>query len=81
MADVYKQSFKKNYTNNIIKSERKANKMEKKIIIVTGASRGIGKEIANKNSTKIVHTVGIILNKFSKNEKKQEKKSKTKINT
>ena len=54
--------------------------MEKKIIIVTGASRGIGKEIANKNSTKIVHTVGIILNKFSKDEKKQEKKSKQKIN-
>ena len=53
---------------------------ENKTALVTGGTSGIGKEIANKNSTKIVHTVGIILNKFSKDEKKQEKKSKQKIN-
>ena len=50
------------------------------VAAITVGGKAIGKEIANKNSTKIVHTVGIILNKFSKNEKKQEKKSKTKIN-
>ncbi len=50
------------------------------VAAITVGGKAIGKEIANRNSTKIVHTVGIILNKFSKNEKKQEKKSKQKIN-
>lgn len=50
------------------------------VAAITVGGKAIGKEIANKKSTKIVHTVGIILNKFSKNENKQEKKSKTKVN-
>lgn len=33
---------------------------------LTVGGKAIGKEVANKNSTKIVHTVGIILNKFSR---------------
>ena len=36
---------------------------------LTVGGKAIGKEIANKNSTKIVHAVGIVLNKFSKNSK------------
>jgi len=37
---------------------------------VTVGGKAIGKEIANKNSTQIVHSVGIVLNKFSKNKTK-----------
>ena len=33
---------------------------------LTVGGKALGKEVANKNSTKIVHAVGIILNKFSK---------------
>lgn len=33
---------------------------------LTVSGKALGKEIANNNSTKIVHRVGIILNKFSK---------------
>lgn len=36
---------------------------------LTVSGKAIGKEIANNNSTKIVHRVGIVLNKFSKNKK------------
>lgn len=36
---------------------------------LTVGGKAIGKEIANKNSTKIVHAVGIVLNKFSKDKK------------
>lgn len=34
---------------------------------LTVSGKAFGKEIANKNSTEIVHKVGIVLNKFSKN--------------
>lgn len=37
------------------------------VAALTVGGKAIGKEIANKNSTKIVHAVGIVLNKFSKN--------------
>lgn len=33
---------------------------------LTVGGKAIGKEIANKNSTKIVHAVGIVMNKFSR---------------
>ena len=33
---------------------------------ITVSGKAFGKEIANKNSTEIVHRVGIVLNKFSK---------------
>ncbi len=33
---------------------------------ITVSGKAFGKEIANKNSTEIVHKVGIVLNKFSK---------------
>ena len=36
---------------------------------VTVSGKAIGKEIANNNSTKIVHRVGVVLNKFSKKRK------------
>ena len=39
------------------------------VAALTVGGKAIGKEIANKNSTKIVHTVGIVLNKFSKGRK------------
>lgn len=37
------------------------------VAALTVGGKAIGKGIANNNSTKIVHAVGIILNKFSKN--------------
>ena len=37
------------------------------VAALTVGGKAIGKGIANNNSTKIVHTVGIVLNKFSKN--------------
>ena len=36
---------------------------------ITVSGKAIGKEIANNNSTKIVHRVGVVLNKFSKKRK------------
>ncbi len=48
------------------------------VAAVTVSGKAIGKDIANKESTPIVHTVGIVLNKFSNNKKKEENKSKTK---
>ena len=35
------------------------------VAALTVGGKAIGKEIANKNSTKIVHAVGIVINKFS----------------
>ena len=40
---------------------------------LTVGGKAIGKDIANANSTKIVHSVGIILNKFNKKNKKQKR--------
>lgn len=40
------------------------------VAALTISGKAIGKQIANDNSTKIVHIVGTILNKFSKEEKK-----------
>ena len=37
------------------------------VAALTVGGKAIGKQIANNNSTKIVHAVGIVLNKFSKN--------------
>lgn len=37
------------------------------VAALTVVGKAIGKNIANENSTKIVHTVGIVLNKYSKN--------------
>ena len=37
------------------------------VAALTVGGKAIGKGIANNNSTKIVHAVGIVLNKFSKN--------------
>ena len=37
------------------------------VAALTVGGKALGKGIANNNSTKIVHAVGIILNKFSKN--------------
>ncbi len=37
------------------------------VAALTVSGKAIGKEIANNNSTPIVHTVGTILNKFNKN--------------
>ena len=37
------------------------------VAALTVSGKAIGKEIANNNSTKIVHTVGTVLNKFNKN--------------
>ena len=37
------------------------------VAALTVGGKAIGKGIANSNSTKIVHAVGIVLNKFSKN--------------
>lgn len=37
------------------------------VAALTVGGKALGKTIANNNSTPIVHTVGIILNKFSKN--------------
>lgn len=37
------------------------------VAAITVGGKAIGKEIANKNSTKIVHAVGIVINKFSRN--------------
>lgn len=37
------------------------------VAALTVGGKAIGKEIASNNSTKIVHAVGIVLNKFSKN--------------
>lgn len=37
------------------------------VAALTVSGKAIGKEIANSNSTKIVHTVGTVLNKFNKN--------------
>ena len=36
------------------------------VAALTVGGKAIGKNIANENSTKIVHSVGIFLNKFSK---------------
>ena len=36
------------------------------VAALTVGGKAIGKNIANNKSTEIVHTVGIILNKFSK---------------
>lgn len=36
------------------------------VAALTVGGKAIGKSIANNNSTKIVHAVGILLNKFSK---------------
>lgn len=36
------------------------------VAALTVGGKAIGKEIANKKSTKIVHAVGIVINKFSK---------------
>ncbi|MBR3254940.1 MAG: hypothetical protein IKF97_01745 [Clostridia bacterium] len=36
------------------------------VAALTVGGKAIGKEIANKNSTKIVHAVAIVINKFSK---------------
>lgn len=40
------------------------------VAALTISGKAVGKQIANDNSTKIVHVVGTILNKFSKEEKK-----------
>ena len=40
------------------------------VAALTVGGKAIGKVIANNNSTKIVHTVGIVLNKFSKSSTK-----------
>ena len=40
------------------------------VAALTVGGKALGKNIANKNSTKIVHAVGIILNKFRKKGKK-----------
>lgn len=40
------------------------------VAAITVGGKAIGKEIANKNSTPIVHTVGIILNKFNNQKSK-----------
>ena len=40
------------------------------VAALTVGGKAIGKEIANNNSTKIVHAVGIVLNKFSKKGRK-----------
>ena len=40
---------------------------------LTVGGKAIGKDIANANSTKIVHSVGIMLNKFNKRNKKQKR--------
>lgn len=37
------------------------------VAALTVGGKALGKGVANKNSTKIVHAVGIFLNKFSKN--------------
>ena len=37
------------------------------VAALTVGGKALGKSIANNNSTKIVHAVGIVLNKFSKN--------------
>ena len=39
------------------------------VAAVTVGGKALGKSVANNNSTKIVHSVGIILNKFSKKNK------------
>ena len=36
------------------------------VAALTVSGKAVGKEIANNNSTKIVHSVGIVLNKFSR---------------
>lgn len=48
---------------------------------LTVSGKAIGKGIAQRNSTPIVHTVGTVLNKFSREEKiNKDKKSKETIN-
>lgn len=49
---------------------------------ITVSGKAYGKDIANKNSTEIVHKVGIVLNKFSKkeNENKENLNKKNKKN-
>lgn len=43
------------------------------VAALTVSGKAIGKEIANKNSTPIVHMVGKILNNFDKNKRKSKK--------
>lgn len=40
---------------------------------MTVGGKAIGKEIANKKATPIVHMVGKVLNKFNKKERKSKK--------
>ncbi len=39
---------------------------------ITVGGKALGKNVANKNSTKIVHIVGILMNKFNKENKKEK---------
>ena len=39
------------------------------VAALTVGGKAIGKGVANEKSTKIVHAVGIVMNKFSKNSK------------
>ena len=43
---------------------------------ITVGGKALGKNVANKNSTKIVHAVGILLNKFNKENKKEKMQAK-----
>ena len=53
------------------------------VAALTVGGKAIGKNIANSNSTKIVHGVGIVMNKFSikkNNSNKQDKNTKKSCN-
>lgn len=43
------------------------------VAALTVGGKALGKNIANSKSTPIVHAVGIVLNKFSKNKDSQSK--------